>query len=58
MHLLLDFGADGCRRNAEAKTPLDLSKPNSSVRAALLSRGVLLSCHYFILLLLFYIVSF
>ncbi|XP_005945936.1 ankyrin repeat and SOCS box protein 11 isoform X2 [Haplochromis burtoni] len=39
VHLLLDFGADGCRRNAEAKTPLDLSKPNSSVRAALLSRG-------------------
>uniref|UniRef100_A0A3B4GUM1 Ankyrin repeat and SOCS box protein 11 n=1 Tax=Pundamilia nyererei TaxID=303518 RepID=A0A3B4GUM1_9CICH len=37
VHLLLDFGADGCRRNAEAKTPLDLSKPNSSVRAALLS---------------------
>uniref|UniRef100_A0A3Q4GFR0 Ankyrin repeat and SOCS box containing 11 n=1 Tax=Neolamprologus brichardi TaxID=32507 RepID=A0A3Q4GFR0_NEOBR len=58
VHLLLDFGADGCRRNAEAKTPLDLSKPNSSVRAALLSRGVLLSCHCFILLLLFYIVSF
>uniref|UniRef100_A0A3Q0SWD3 Ankyrin repeat and SOCS box protein 11 n=1 Tax=Amphilophus citrinellus TaxID=61819 RepID=A0A3Q0SWD3_AMPCI len=37
--LLLDFGADGCCRNAEGKTPLQLSKPNSSVRAALLNRG-------------------
>ncbi|XP_070694506.1 ankyrin repeat and SOCS box protein 11, partial [Pempheris klunzingeri] len=33
--LLLDFGADGCCRNAEGKTPLDLSSPNSAVRIAL-----------------------
>ncbi|XP_056246039.1 ankyrin repeat and SOCS box protein 11 [Seriola aureovittata] len=37
--LLLDFGADGCCRNAEGKTPLDLSTPNSAVRAALQKRG-------------------
>ncbi|GAA6230203.1 ankyrin repeat and SOCS box protein 11-like [Lates japonicus] len=36
---LLDFGADGCCRNAEGKTPLDLSTPNSTVRAALQKRG-------------------
>lgn len=39
--LLLDFGADGCCRNVEGKTPLDLSTPNSAVRAALQKRGVL-----------------
>nr|XP_046260475.1 ankyrin repeat and SOCS box protein 11 isoform X2 [Scatophagus argus] len=37
--LLLDFGADGCCRNAEGKTPLDLSLPNSAVRIALQKRG-------------------
>ncbi|KAK2905948.1 ankyrin repeat and SOCS box protein 11 [Channa argus] len=37
--LLLDFGADGCCRNAEGKTPLDLSAPNSAVRTALQKRG-------------------
>lgn len=41
--LLLDFGADGCCRNAEGKTPLDLSLPNSAVRIALQKRGVLWS---------------
>lgn len=39
--LLLDFGADGCCRNAEGKTPLDLSSPNSAVRVALQKRGML-----------------
>lgn len=39
--LLLDFGADGCCRNAEGKTPLDLSSPNSAVRIALQKRGML-----------------
>lgn len=39
--LLLDFGADVCCRNTEGKTPLDLSTPNSTVRAALQKRGVL-----------------
>ncbi|KAG7215779.1 hypothetical protein INR49_021902 [Caranx melampygus] len=37
--LLLDYGADGCCRNAEGKTPLDLSTPNSAVRTALQKRG-------------------
>uniref|UniRef100_A0A4W6FEZ6 Ankyrin repeat and SOCS box protein 11 n=1 Tax=Lates calcarifer TaxID=8187 RepID=A0A4W6FEZ6_LATCA len=37
--LLLDFGADVCCRNTEGKTPLDLSTPNSTVRAALQKRG-------------------
>ena len=37
--LLLDFGADGCCRNAEGKTPLELSSPNSAVRAALQEKG-------------------
>lgn len=41
--LLLDFGADGCCRNAEGKTPLDLSSPNSAVRVALQIKGVLTS---------------
>lgn len=39
--LLLDFGADGCCTNAEGKTPLDLSSPNSAVRIALQKRGML-----------------
>lgn len=38
--LLLDFGADGCCRNAEGKTPLDLSSPNSAARIALQKRGM------------------
>ncbi|XP_031150829.1 ankyrin repeat and SOCS box protein 11 [Sander lucioperca] len=37
--LLLDFGADGCCRNVEGKTPLDLSTPNSAVRIALQKKG-------------------
>ncbi|KAM8748594.1 ankyrin repeat and SOCS box protein 11 [Acanthopagrus schlegelii] len=37
--LLLDFGADGCCRNAEGQSPLDLSPPNSAVRTALQKRG-------------------
>ncbi|KAE8299183.1 Ankyrin repeat and SOCS box protein 11 [Larimichthys crocea] len=37
--LLLDFGADCCCRNADGKTPLDLSSPNSAVRVALQKRG-------------------
>ncbi|KAK1903129.1 Ankyrin repeat and SOCS box protein 11 [Dissostichus eleginoides] len=37
--LLLDFGADGCCRNAEGKTPLDLSLPNSTVRETLQKKG-------------------
>ncbi|XP_047457498.1 ankyrin repeat and SOCS box protein 11 [Mugil cephalus] len=37
--LLLDFGADRCCRNAEGKTPLDLSTANSAVRSALQTRG-------------------
>uniref|UniRef100_UPI0037E80265 ankyrin repeat and SOCS box protein 11 n=1 Tax=Semicossyphus pulcher TaxID=241346 RepID=UPI0037E80265 len=37
--LLLDFGADGCCRNAEGKTPLDLSPPNSAVRTVLQKKG-------------------
>ncbi|XP_026232679.1 ankyrin repeat and SOCS box protein 11 [Anabas testudineus] len=37
--LLLDFGANRCCRNAEGKTPLDLSTPNSAVRTALQRRG-------------------
>lgn len=37
--LLLDFGADGCCRNAEGKTPLDLASPNSAVRLVLLKKG-------------------
>ncbi|XP_038576687.1 ankyrin repeat and SOCS box protein 11 [Micropterus salmoides] len=37
--LLLDFGADECCRNAEGKTPLDLSSPNSAVRITLQKRG-------------------
>ncbi|XP_058478497.1 ankyrin repeat and SOCS box protein 11 [Solea solea] len=36
---LLEFGADRCCRNADGKTPLDLSMPNTAVRAALLKRG-------------------
>nr|XP_020465168.1 ankyrin repeat and SOCS box protein 11-like isoform X2 [Monopterus albus] len=39
--LLLDFGADVCCKNAEEKTPLDLSAPNSTVKSALQRRGVL-----------------
>lgn len=39
--LLLDFGADGCCRNVEGKTPLDLSTPNSAVRIALQKKGML-----------------
>ncbi|XP_054471741.1 ankyrin repeat and SOCS box protein 11 [Anoplopoma fimbria] len=37
--LLLEFGADGCCRNAEGKTPLDLSSSNSAVRVALQKKG-------------------
>ncbi|XP_035533152.1 ankyrin repeat and SOCS box protein 11 [Morone saxatilis] len=37
--LLLDFGADGFFRNAEGKTALDLSSPNSAVRITLQRRG-------------------
>ncbi|XP_068457882.1 ankyrin repeat and SOCS box protein 11 [Clinocottus analis] len=37
--LLLDFGADGCRRNAEGKTPLALASASSAVRAALQTKG-------------------
>ncbi|XP_029348775.1 ankyrin repeat and SOCS box protein 11 [Echeneis naucrates] len=37
--LLLDFGADWCCRNAEGKSALDLSAPNSAVRRALQKRG-------------------
>uniref|UniRef100_A0A3B3WTJ9 Ankyrin repeat and SOCS box protein 11 n=1 Tax=Poecilia mexicana TaxID=48701 RepID=A0A3B3WTJ9_9TELE len=40
VQLLLDFGADRASRNAEGKTPLDLSAPNSAVRFALQRRGV------------------
>uniref|UniRef100_A0A3B4Y240 Ankyrin repeat and SOCS box protein 11 n=1 Tax=Seriola lalandi dorsalis TaxID=1841481 RepID=A0A3B4Y240_SERLL len=36
--LLLDFGADGCCRNAEGKTPLDLSTPNSPCSLSQLCR--------------------
>ncbi|XP_069569749.1 ankyrin repeat and SOCS box protein 11 [Brachyistius frenatus] len=36
---LLDFGADGSCRNAEGKTPLGLSTPNSAARLALQKRG-------------------
>lgn len=39
--LLLDFGADGCCRNAEGQSPLDLLPPNSAVRTALQKRGML-----------------
>lgn len=39
--LLMDFGADGCCKNAEGKTPLELSSPNSTVRIALQKRGML-----------------
>lgn len=39
--LLLDFGADGCWRNTEGMTPLDLSLPNSAVRSALQNKGSL-----------------
>ncbi|XP_071775869.2 ankyrin repeat and SOCS box protein 11 [Centroberyx gerrardi] len=39
VELLMDFGADGSCRNAEGKTPLDLTTPNSAVRAALQKRG-------------------
>ena len=41
--LLLDFGANGCCRNAEGKTPLHLSSPDSAVRIALQKRGLLLT---------------
>ncbi|KAM4730702.1 ankyrin repeat and SOCS box protein 11 [Anableps anableps] len=37
--LLLDFGADRASRNAEGKTPLDLSAPDSAVRVALQRKG-------------------
>ncbi|XP_060943999.1 ankyrin repeat and SOCS box protein 11-like [Limanda limanda] len=37
--LLLDFGADVCCRNAEGKTPMDLSALNSPVRTKLQTRG-------------------
>lgn len=39
--LLMDFGADGCYKNAEGKTPFELSSPNSAVRIALQKRGML-----------------
>lgn len=39
--LLLDFGADGCCRNAEGQSPLDLLPPNSAVRTAMQKRGML-----------------
>uniref|UniRef100_A0A3B3VCI9 Ankyrin repeat and SOCS box protein 11 n=1 Tax=Poecilia latipinna TaxID=48699 RepID=A0A3B3VCI9_9TELE len=39
VQLLLDFGADRASRNAEGKTPLDLSAPNSAVRFALQRRA-------------------
>lgn len=37
--LLLDYGADGSCRNADGKTPLDISEPNSSVRTKLQTKG-------------------
>ncbi|XP_042351012.1 ankyrin repeat and SOCS box protein 11 [Plectropomus leopardus] len=37
--LLLDFGADMCYRNAEGKTPQDLSSPNSAVRLVFQKKG-------------------
>ncbi|KAM3607040.1 uncharacterized protein V6R79_000989 [Siganus canaliculatus] len=37
--LLLDFGADRCSRNAEGKTPLGLSSPDSAVRTVLQKKG-------------------
>uniref|UniRef100_A0A8C2WP88 Ankyrin repeat and SOCS box protein 11 n=1 Tax=Cyclopterus lumpus TaxID=8103 RepID=A0A8C2WP88_CYCLU len=37
--ILLDFGADECCRNAEGKTPLDLSSANSAVRVGLQKKG-------------------
>lgn len=45
--LLLDFGADRWSRNAEGKTPLDLSPPNSDVRLALQKRGTVVGAHTF-----------
>ncbi|KAM4558501.1 ankyrin repeat and SOCS box protein 11 isoform 1-T1 [Odontesthes bonariensis] len=44
VELLLDFGADRWCRNAEGRTPLDLSLPNSAVRVTLQKRG---SCSLF-----------
>lgn len=40
VELLLDFGADRSYRNADGKTPLDLSAPNSTVQVALQKTGV------------------
>ncbi|KAM4537021.1 ankyrin repeat and SOCS box protein 11-like [Odontesthes bonariensis] len=40
VELLLDFGADRWRRNAQGWTPLDLSLPNSAVRVTLQKRGL------------------
>lgn len=42
--LLLDYGADGSCRNADGKTPLDISEPNSSVRTKLQTKGILNMC--------------
>ncbi|XP_015240848.1 PREDICTED: ankyrin repeat and SOCS box protein 11-like [Cyprinodon variegatus] len=39
VELLLEFGAEKACRNSEGKTPLDLSAPNSAVRAALQRKG-------------------
>ncbi|MED6261356.1 hypothetical protein ATANTOWER_003986 [Ataeniobius toweri] len=39
VELLLDFGAERACRNADGKTPLDLSPPNSAVRFALQRKG-------------------
>ncbi|XP_037542113.1 ankyrin repeat and SOCS box protein 11 [Nematolebias whitei] len=39
VELLLDFGADRSYRNADGKTPLDLSVPNSTVQVALQKTG-------------------
>ncbi|XP_053732979.1 ankyrin repeat and SOCS box protein 11 isoform X1 [Synchiropus splendidus] len=36
--LLLEFGAGECCKNADGKTPLGLTQPNTAVRAALQSR--------------------
>lgn len=43
--LLLDFGADRWSRNAEGKTPLDLSPPNSNVKLVLQKRGTVADVH-------------
>uniref|UniRef100_A0A3Q3BID2 Ankyrin repeat and SOCS box containing 11 n=1 Tax=Kryptolebias marmoratus TaxID=37003 RepID=A0A3Q3BID2_KRYMA len=41
VELLLDFGADRSGRNADEKTPLELSTPDSAVRFALQKTGPL-----------------